>query len=267
MSAERRPSLLHHALELWEYRDLLWAFIIRDVRVRYKQTALGVVWVLLQPLAMGGLFVVVFAAGGVLPRGNPADTLLFVLCGLVPWTSFAAAVLSATSSLEASAGLIGKVYFPRMIVPLATIVGSALDFCVAFIPLLVLAAVASPISPWLLLATPALVMVQLLTAGAGGLALSVLNAEYHDVKYAVPFLLQVGMFLTVILPLGSWPEAVRIVLSAFPMVAVIEAYRSLLLGAAPPWRLLMAAALVAPALFLMAMAFFRVREYTLADRV
>lgn len=251
--------------DLWLYRDLFHAFVVRDLKVRYKQTALGVVWVVLQPLLTGGLLAIVFSRLGVAREEGAVSPLLFFMAGLVPWNSFASALQNASTGMEANAHLITKVYFPRLVIPGAAVCGSILDFLVAFPILVAVAWYSGRMSASLLVWMPLLLAFQSIAACGFGFFLGALNAQYRDVKYAIPFLLQIGMLLTVLLPLSSWPANASAVLSFNPMAVVIESYRSILSGVPLDPSLLLQGAGMSLALFAGGLWFFRAREARMVD--
>jgi len=263
--------------DLVEYRELFTAFVARDIKVRYKQTALGVVWVILQPLATGVIFALLF--GIVSGRFGGWESVLFFLAGLVPWTAFHSGVLLASSSMEANANLVTKVYFPRMVIPGAHVAGAMLDFLIGFAVLVAVAGIVGKASVMLLLIMPALALLQLAFAMGLSLVLAALNAQYRDIKYAVPFLLQTAMFLTVFVPLESWRgganaanvlnaplrELLYQLLSLNPLAAVIETYRAVLQGQPLDAVLLLKGTLVAVAMLAGGITFFNARERRLVD--
>ena len=256
--------------ELWEYRELLYFLVWRDVKIRYKQTVLGGLWAILQPLLSMLVFTAVF---GKLAR-IPSDGIpypVFVYCGLLPWTFFANALTGASNSLVGSAHLITKVYFPRLMVPAAATVSGLLDFAVAFPILLALMAwsgvpVAS--SPTSLLALPLLVLLAALLALGVGTWLAALNVRYRDVRYAIPFLVQVWMFATpIVYPMSLAPERYRWVIALNPMAGVVEGFRAAVLGRPMPIEAL-AVGIMAAFVFLVAgLGYFRHVERTFADVV
>jgi len=254
--------------DVWRFRELLGAFILRDVKVRYKQTALGVIWVVLQPLLAGGLFAKVFSDLGSLSDQTSGEKFLFFLAGFVPWTTFSSAVQLSSASMEINSNLVRKVYFPRILLPGAYVLGSVIDYCIALIVLLIAAAAVGHFSPLVLVLAPALLLVQLLTAGGVGLVLASLNAQYHDVKYAIPFVLFVGLTVTVFLPLDNWGPSMTQILSFNPMTLVIEIYRSVLTGESPAIGLValsLRGSFASVVIFLGGVWFFRQRESMLAD--
>jgi lipopolysaccharide transport system permease protein len=252
--------------ELWRYRELLYFLVWRDVKVRYKQTALGAAWALLQPLLGMAIFAIFF---GALAR-VPSDGLpypLFAFAGLLPWTYFANAVTATSSSLVTNANLVSKVYFPRLLVPLAGVVSGLIDLGIGLgvLGLLMVAYGAAPGATVLLL--PLLVALAVANALALGVWLSALDVQYRDVRYTVPFLVQVWLFATpVVYPASLVPEQFRAVYGLNPMAGVVEGFRWVLLGGAQPPGLLLAVSTAMTLTLLVSGAFyFRRMERTFAD--
>src|SRR6266536_1941038 len=224
--------------ELWRFRELVYFLALRDVKVRYKQTALGVAWVLLQPLLAMGIFSIVFGSRGLTTDGVPYP--LFVISGLVPWFYFANATAGASGSVVGNTQLISKVYFPRLAIPLAAVLANLVDFAIGTLLLLVLLPFFGVAYGWEMLALPVLAGLLVLSALAVSVWLSALDVQYRDVRYAVPFLLQVWLFATpVVYPASVLPDRWRLVYGLNPMAGVVEAFRWALLGnVAPPWGLM-----------------------------
>ena len=254
--------------ELWSYRELLFFLTWRDVKVRYKQTAIGAAWAVLQPLLTMLVFAVVF---GALIR-VPSDGLpypVFAYVALLPWTFFATALTRAGGSLVTDASLITKVYFPRLLLPVSAVLSSALDFCVAFLLLLALMAWYGIAPGPGVVTLPFFLLLALLTALGCGLWLSALNVRYRDIAYVIPFLIQVWFFLTpVAYPSSLVPERWRALYGLNPMAGVVEGFRWALLGTAgtPGVTLVVSAAVVA-IIFLGGMFWFRRLEQGFADVV
>lgn len=254
--------------ELWAYRELIYFLTWRDVKVRYKQTAIGVAWAVIQPLAMVLVFTLFF---GRLAEGWSAGAPypLFVYAALLPWQLFSRTLTESTTSLVANQGLISRVYFPRVIVPLASTLSALVDFGVAavlFIGMMLFYGITPPLSVvWL----PVFVLLMLVTAVGVGLWLSALNVEYRDVAYTVPFLTQFWLFVTpVFYPISLVPEQWRALYGLNPMVGVVEGFRWALLGVGEgPSPTLAVSALVAVAGFVSGLVWFRQRERTFADTV
>ncbi len=255
--------------ELWGARDLLGFFIWRDLKVRYRQTALGVAWVVLQPLSTVVVLTVVFGRLLRVPsEGIPY--LPFAFAGLLPWNLFAGALNRCASSLVGNAQLVGKVYFPRLVLPLAGSAAHLIDFAVGFAPwpLLLLAYGVVP-GPALLL-LPLFVLWTLVLAVACGLWLAALNARYRDVSHLLPVALQLWMYATpVVYGSSVLPPAWRPLLALNPMVAVIDGFRWAALGleTGPSLFALGASLFVTAAILAGGLVFFRSAERTLADLV
>ena len=228
------PSLREELREIWAYRDLLSLLIRRDISIRYKQSAVGIGWALLQPLMLMLIFTVVFGNFARLPsEGYPYA--LFTMCALVPWTYFSRSLTGASVSLVASANMVKKVYFPRLVLPISKAVSGIVDFAVAF-GLLVVLLVIYRVSPshglWLL---PVFVLVALLTALGIGLWLTALNVKYRDVGLLVPFISQIWMYASPIAySMEIIPQRWVWLYSLNPLVGVVEGFRWALLGKAPP---------------------------------
>jgi lipopolysaccharide transport system permease protein len=220
--------------ELVQYRELLAFLVWRDVKVRYKQAALGVAWALLQPLAAMLIFTVVFArVGGIRPAGVPYP--VFVYAGLLPWTYFATSLLASSTSLVSNANLVTKVYFPRLIIPTAAVAVPAVDFLLSSFVLVGLMAWYGVAPSWHVVLMPCFLGLAFLTALGIGLFLSAVNVRYRDVPYAIPFLMQVWMFASpVIYPVTFVPGKWHWLLSVNPMTGVLEGFRWSLLGDPAP---------------------------------
>jgi lipopolysaccharide transport system permease protein len=254
--------------ELWEYRELLYFLVWRDVKVRYKQTALGAAWAIIQPFFTMVVFSVFFGRLAKMPSdGIPYP--LFAYAGLVPWTFFANALTQASNSLVGSGNLIRKVYFPRLVVPLSSVLSGIVDFLLAFGVLVLLmmwyGVGVSPKLFWL----PVLLLQATTTALAVSLWLSALNVEYRDVRYMVPFLTQFWLFATpVAYPSSLLSEPWRTVYGLNPMVGVVEGFRWALLDTGPaPGLMLAVSGLVSLFLLVGGAYYFRRLERTFADRV
>lgn len=252
--------------ELWAYRDLLAILAWRDVKLRYRQTALGVIWVVLQPLLAAAIFSVIFGLFARLPSDG-APYGLFVLAGLLPWTFIAGIVQRAGNSLVAEARLISKVYFPRLLIPLASAAAVLIDLAVG-LAVLGLATAASGVAPgWRLLSLPLFGMLGLLLGVGASLWIAALNVRYRDFAYALPFLIQVWLYASPVVYAGSLvPERWRALYCLNPAVAVIEGFRWAILGSPPPGAATLAAgALISLALFVGGALFFRRVERGIAD--
>jgi lipopolysaccharide transport system permease protein len=218
---------------VWEYRDLLYFLVWRDVKVRYKQTVLGAAWAILQPVLATIVFSIFFGRLAKLPSdGIPYPVFAYV--ALVPWQLFSFCLGESASSLVSNQNLIQKVYFPRLVIPLATVLTGLVDFCVAFVVLLVLLfryGIVPPLSSLLLL--PALLAFAVTAALSVGIWLSALNVQFRDVRYTLPFLTQIWMFATpVVYSSHLIPDKWRPLYGLNPMSGVVEGFRWALLGSA-----------------------------------
>jgi len=252
--------------ELWAYRELIYFLAWRDIKVRYKQTAIGIAWALLQPLAMLLVFTIFFGRlAGLSPQGVPYP--LFVFAALIPWQLFSRAVTESTSSLVTDQRLITRVYFPRIIVPISTIIAAFVDFlicCVLLVGLLLI--YGQPLRPTSLL-LPALILLMLIAALGVGFWLSALNVEYRDVMYTVPFLNQLWFFITpIVYPITVVPAALRPLYGLNPMVGVVEGFRWALFGTGDvSVGLIISSTTSALFLFFTGCVWFRRRERTFVD--
>jgi len=216
--------------EIWQYKELLYFLVWRDVKVRYKQTAIGIAWVLLQPLLTMIIFTVIFGLFAKLPsEGLPYP--VFVYVAVLPWTYFAEATARSGSSLVGDANLLRKVYFPRLIIPLAAVIAPLVDFGLAFMLLLCLMTWYGIAPTWGFIFLPVLLFFAFCTAFAVGLWLSALNVKYRDVRYAIPFLTQLWMYASPVAYAASVvPERWRVIYGLNPMASVIDGFRWGLLG-------------------------------------
>jgi len=264
---QRRYSLVD-VKELWEYRDLLFAFVRRDVSVRYKQTFIGIAWAVVQPLVTMVVFTITFGKFAKVPSdGIPYP--LFSYTGLVPWTFFAQGLSQSSDSLVGSSNLIKKIYFPRLAIPIGTVCAGMVDFALAFFVLLILCASYHVYPTIHVLYLPLFVMLALITALGVGLWLSAFNVKYRDVKYVVPFFTQVWMFATPIAyPSSMLSDKWRIVYGLNPMAGVVEAFRWALLGTkTAPSAMILVSYLAAIAILVGGAYYFRRMEKTFADVV
>lgn len=252
--------------DLWEYRELLYFLTWRDIKVRYKQTALGVAWAVLQPLFLMLVFTLFFGR----LVGVPSDGLpysIFTYTALLPWQLFSRALNEASMSLVANERVITKIYFPRILVPASAVLSSLIDFCVAFIALFGFVLVYGIQPGFSILVLPLFVLLAVMAALGVGLWLAALNVVYRDVRYTLPFLTQIWMFSTpIIYPVSVVPEAWRSLYSLNPMVAVVEGFRWSLLGKASPADPMFAvSALIVVGVFIGGIFYFQRVEQTLAD--
>lgn len=252
--------------ELWEYRELLFFLIWRDVKVRYKQTAIGVAWVVLQPFLTMVIFSIVFGKLMGVPTGETPYSV-FAYVALLPWTFFAGAITRSGNSLIYDANLISKVYFPRVFLPLAAVLSNIVDLGVAFTILIGMMLILDIIPSVLIFTLPFFLLMALITALAMGLWLSALNVKYRDITYVIPFLIQVWLLLTpVAYPIAIIPERWQLLYSLNPMVAVVEGFRWALLGQQNlPWNLMLFSVLLILVLLMGGLHYFRRMEFEFAD--
>jgi lipopolysaccharide transport system permease protein len=254
--------------ELWEYRELLYFLVWRDVKVRYKQSAIGVTWAILQPLMTMLIFTVVFSKFANVPSdGLPYPIFSFV--ALLPWNYFSTALNRGITSVVANANLVSKIYFPRLIMPLSGVVSGIVDFAIGFI-LLAGMMVWYKIAPtWGILAVPAFFLLAMVTALAVGLWLSALNVRYRDVGQAIPFLTQIWMYASPVgYPVSLVPEKWRLLYNLNPMAGVIEGFRWALLGKeSPDFGVIAVSALIVVPLLWGGIVFFKRMERTFPDVV
>ncbi len=216
--------------ELWNFRDLFVILAMRDIKLRYKQTALGIIWVILQPLAAALIFAVIFGAFAKLPS-NGQPYIVFVFAGMLPWNLFAGALQRAGNSLVGDARLISKVYFPRMVIPAASAAAVVLDFLVALVVMFVLLIIYRVPFTWNLLLLPIVTLITLLLAVGVSLFFSALNVYYRDFMYVLPFLIQIWMYASpTVYATNLVPAAVRPIYALNPMVGAIDGFRWALLG-------------------------------------
>ena len=261
-----RGALRLSPRELWGYRELLYFMVWRDAKVRYRQTVLGALWSVVQPLATMVVFSVVFGKyAGVPSDGIPYP--IFSFAALVPWTYFSTALASSANSLVGSQQLISKVYFPRVLVPAGAVLTPLIDFGIAFLILVaMLIGYGGAPSAGALACVPLFVLLALLTALAAGLWFSALNVEYRDVRVVLPFVMQFWMFATpVAYPASLFPDRWRPLYGLNPMSTVVEGMRWSMFGTPAPGAMsLLSAAVVAAALW-GGIAYFRRMEGTFAD--
>ena len=251
--------------DIWAYRELLFFLTWRDVKVRYKQTLLGAAWAILQPLFMMIIFTIFFGRlAGVDTGGIPYP--LFALAGLVPWTFFSNTITASGNSLVGSAHLITKVYFPRLIVPAAAMMAGLVDFLLAFLLLVVLMIYYRVPLTAQLAFLPVLVLLTALFGLGVGTWMSALNVKYRDVRFALPFVIQLWLFVSsVILPSSAIPEKWRWILLLNPMSGIIEGYRAALFGLPFDWPALGIAAVLTIVMLFYAVYSFGKAERSFAD--
>jgi lipopolysaccharide transport system permease protein len=257
-----------HLREVWEYRELLYFLVWRDIKVRYKQTALGASWAIIQPFLTMVVFSLFFGHLGKIPSdGIPYP--IFAFSALVPWTFFANGLTQSSNSLVGSGSLISKVYFPRLIIPLASVFSGIVDFAIAFLVMLAMMLYYGLIPSLNVIWLPLFLLLALVTSLGVGLWLSALNVEYRDVRYVVPFITQFWLLATPIAyPSSLLHEPWRTIYGLNPMVGVVEGFRwALLRSNSAPGPLVAVSATAALVILLTGAFYFRRMEKTFADIV
>jgi lipopolysaccharide transport system permease protein len=255
-----------NAGELWRYRELLYFFVWRDIKVRYKQTVLGGLWAIIQPVTATILFTVVFGRLGGLSKQVNGSYGLFVFVGFALWTFFSNAVTLAANSLVGSSHLVAKVYFPRLLIPLASILSGLVDFAISFAFLLVLM-VAYGVRPGLqMLTLPLFLLGTLVVAAGAGILFSALIVSYRDFRYVITFVVQLWLYATPVLyTLDIIPAKWRLWYALNPMVGMVAGFRTAILGGAIPVDLILISAAVAVSLLAAGLRYFSAVERRLAD--
>ncbi len=251
--------------EVYLYRELLAFLIWRDIKIRYRQTMLGGLWAILQPLIAMLIFTFIFhRLAGV--SSDEAPYPLFALAGVSAWTFFSSAVSQSSNSLIGNQQLVSKVYFPRFFIPLGAIGAFLMDLALSLVMLAVLMAwYRWPVTP-AIFELPLFILGSVLSAAGLGLALSAINVSYRDVKYAVPFLLQMGIFVTpVIYPIGYIPEKWRVLVGLNPMAGMVLGFRHSILGSPASWTVMGLSLIVSVVLFVSGLLIFRRMESVFAD--
>lgn len=266
---EIRPSRGLFDLDLvglWRYRELWSILMMRDIKVRYRQAALGIVWAIVQPVFAVVIFTVVFGRFAKIPS-NGVPYPLFAFAATLPWTYFAEAVRRASLGLVTDAELVRKIYFPRLILPLASVTGPLVDFAIAFVVLMATLLWFGVAPTWRFVFIPVFLAIELLLALAVSLWLGPINARYRDVMHTLPFVLQVWQYASpVVYPLSLVPQKWRALYSLNPMVGVIEGFRWAVLGKTPPepMSMLISAAVIV-AILGGGLVFFKRNERSFAD--
>jgi lipopolysaccharide transport system permease protein len=255
-------------VELREYRDLLYFLVARDIKVRYKQTVLGGLWAIIQPLFLMVIFTLFFGKLAKIPSDD-IPYPIFNFSAMVAWTYFSNSITFSGNSLISleNTGLISKVYFPRLFLPLTAIFAALLDFSIAFVVLIGMMFYFHIYPNVMVLFLPLLIILMMLTASGVGMFLAALNAKYRDIRYTIPFLVQLWMFASpIVYPTSMVPERFHLFYALNPMVGIIEGFRSILLGTiAFPTHMVLVSTLVSVGLFIIGIFYFRQMERYFAD--
>ncbi len=259
------PRLRDELSEVWHHRELFYFLAWRDVKVRYKQTVLGVLWAILQPIMTMGVFTLFFGRLAHMPSDGVAYPL-FSYAGILPWTLMAAGVGASSSSLVGNPNLITRVYFPRMIIPGAAVLSALVDFLIAAVGLSILMVRYGVHPGWsLAIVAPIVFLIVILSSAVGGW-LAAVNVKYRDVRYVVPFFMQIWFFATpVIYPASIVPERWRPWLALNPMVGLVDAFRAACFGRPIDVLGFSIATIVTVAMLVLAVRMFRSVEQTFAD--
>lgn len=252
--------------ELREYRDLFYFLVWRDIKVLYKQTILGFAWAIIRPVTSMIIFSVIFGGLAKVPSdGVPYP--IFTYVALLPWTYFSTAMTASTDSLIANAGMLTKVYFPRLVIPMSPVLAKLVDFGIAFIILGLMMAWYRIMPTLNILFLPLLILLMILTAVGIGTWLSSLAVQYRDVKHASQFITQILMYAApVVWPASLIPEQFRLLYGLYPMAGVIEGFRAALIGATPmPWDLILMGTFSSLVIAISGVFYFRRMERTFAD--
>lgn len=252
--------------QLWRYRELLYFLIWRDMKVRYKQTALGATWAVLQPLLTMAIFAVVFGHFARIPSDG-VPYAIFAYCALVPWTLFAYAMSQAANSLVANANLVARVYFPRLIIPVAAALAGLLDFAIAFAVLLIMMVPYRVAPTAAILTLPLFLLLAMAAALAVGIWLAALNVQYRDVRYTIIFLTQIWLYATPITyPSSMIKGRLHVLLALNPMTGVVEGFRRAILGTGGlDWISLAISSMVTALALAGGLIYFRRMEQRFAD--
>lgn len=267
LEATRGFSRVLSPRELWRYRDLAMQLIVRDITLRYRQTALGAAWAILQPLAFMAIFAVFFGRYAGIPSEGGVPYALFALAALVPWMYFSNALLLGAESLLLHTELVAKIYFPRIFMPFAVVGAGLVDLAVAFAITLAIILVYGIVPSLAILALPLIVVVMMATALGASAGLAAVNVRYRDVRYVVPFAVQMWFFLTpIVYPSSLLHEPLRTISAVNPMVGVVQMFRWAVLDiGAPSWTMIGISFASAAIIFVGGLAYFDRVERSFAD--
>ena len=255
-------------LDLWRYRELFYVLAWRDFSVRYKQTVIGVLWAFLQPFLTSIVFTLLFGKMGHFDKSETAPYFLVVFVGMMPWQFFSNSIASSSQSLVGNANLISKVYFPRLIIPASAMVTCLADLCVTFVLLAILMLWFQFAPTWHLLFLPVFILLAFFTALGPGLFLTALSVKYRDFRYVVPFVIQIGFFISPVgYPSSRVAEEWRLLYSLNPMVGAIDGFRWAILGGDNRLYIpgLLLSLLMTAIIFSLGITYFRRTERSFAD--
>ena len=252
--------------ELWEYRELLFFFVWRDVKVRYKQTVLGALWAIVQPLTTTFAFAILFGRLGGMSKHVDGPYALHVFAGMLPWTFFANSVAVAANSLVGSGHLISKVYFPRLLVPLSAIASGLIDFAISFVVLLIMMAIYGVAPTPSILAAPLFLAGTIIASAGVGILFAALVVTFRDVRYIITFAMQLWLFASPVLySIEMIPARWRLLYAINPMAGLVTGFRACVVGGPAPSDLILVSSASAVVLFLVAVRYFVQVERRFAD--
>jgi lipopolysaccharide transport system permease protein len=254
--------------DLWRYRELFYILSWRDIKVRYKQTAIGAAWSIIRPLLTTIVFYFVFSRIAKLPNPGGAPYILMIFAGMLPWQFFSNALSESSNSLIGNANLITKVYFPRMIIPASSVITSLVDFGITFVLMLLMMAWYGFAPGWQIVLLPVFILLAFICAFGVGLFLTALNVKYRDFRYIIPFIIQFGLYIT---PVGFSSALIsekwRVWYALNPMVGVIDGFRYCLLGDPMHWQSFLNSILISVLFLILGIYYFRKMEKTFADNI
>lgn len=269
--------------DLWRYRELFYILTWRDLKVRYKQTVLGVAWSVIRPFLTMVIFTIIFSGVAGLPSEGNAPYAIMVYVGLLPWQFFANALSESSNSLVSSANLISKVYFPRLIIPTASIITACVDFLISFVLLLLLMAIYQYVPSWQIIFLPFFLIVAFLAAFGVGLLLTAMNVKYRDFRYIIPFIIQFGVYVSPVgfssnivyeklgqkmieMDMAGLTDYLIALYALNPMVGVIDGFRWSIIGNAQMnWSMFGVSIVMCLLILAYAISYFRKTEKTFAD--
>jgi lipopolysaccharide transport system permease protein len=265
---EKGASEKHYWKDLWRYRELFYILSWRDLKVRYKQTAIGAAWSIIRPLLTTLIFTIVFSKVAKLPAPGAAPYALMVYAGMMPWQFFANALSESSNSLVGNANLITKVYFPRLIVPASAVITSLVDLAISLGIMVVMFFVFRYLPDWKLILLPVFIVIALVAATGVGLYITALNVKYRDFRYIIPFIVQFGLYVT---PVGFSssviPEKWRLLYSLNPMVGVIDGFRWCMLNESMYWSGFFVSLVTSVISLIIGIRYFRKTEKSFADNI
>lgn len=266
---EAGKSEKNYFRDLWRYRELFYFLSWRDILVRYKQTVIGVAWSIIRPILTMVVFTIIFGKIAKLPSADAPYPIL-VFTALLPWQFFSNALQESSNSLISNANMISKIYFPRIIMPVSSMIVALVDFAISFILLAIIMVFYRFVPSWKIVFMPLFLLLAIIVSTGAGLLISALNVKYRDFRYIVPFIIQFGLYIS---PVGFSSDTIpgkwRIIYSLNPMVGVIDGFRWSIIGKGVQFYILgfVISIILTLILFIVAIIYFRKTEKTFADRI